>query len=275
MLSNIKSNHSVYTMIDIGVNWSDKRLFDNYNKIIKEAVEWGITGSVAICNSCNELPKIYEVERKVKQDGLPFQIVHTVGYHPMSMNQFNIGEIIKNVSSAVAIGECGLDYNRMFYPKDDQLFGFIKQIELATEYNKPLYCHERMAINDFTECLNRFSGKVVVHCCSVEDSDSVEVAISKLNEYIKRNYSIGLTTYICKKGRADSMRKAIQHFGNKILDFCMVETDSPYMSPPKAPRINTPAWTVSAVETLSELTGASYEECEKKTIENTKRFFNL
>lgn len=56
----------------------------------------------------------------------------------------------------VAIGPCGLDYQRDFSEPDVQKEIFEKQISLACELNKPLLVHERSAQDDVLEILKKF-----------------------------------------------------------------------------------------------------------------------
>ena len=46
-------------------------------------------------------------------------------------------------SECVAIGECGLDYDRMFSRREVQLEWFERQARLAAELDMPLFVHER------------------------------------------------------------------------------------------------------------------------------------
>ena len=48
----------------------------------------------------------------------------------------------------VAIGECGLDFNRNFSPQDVQLAVFEAQLDIAVSLNLPVYLHERDAFSE-------------------------------------------------------------------------------------------------------------------------------
>ena len=45
----------------------------------------------------------------------------------------------------VALGECGLDFNRNYSPQADQIRCFRAQLELAAELRLPVFLHERDA----------------------------------------------------------------------------------------------------------------------------------
>jgi TatD DNase family protein len=79
--------------------------------------------------------------------------------------------LLSNDPKCVAIGECGLDYDRMFSPRNIQLSVFEIQIDLALKYSKPLYMHCRGngAFDDLIAILTKYSiteniPKGVVHC---------------------------------------------------------------------------------------------------------------
>ena len=57
----------------------------------------------------------------------------------------------------MAIGECGLDFNRNFSPPETQIEVFEKQVVLACELGKPLFLHERDAHQQMVDILERFA----------------------------------------------------------------------------------------------------------------------
>lgn len=60
----------------------------------------------------------------------------------------------KESGEAVAFGEIGLDYDRLFLtPKDQQLKYFEAQLEVAVEVQLPLFLHSRAASEDFERLL--------------------------------------------------------------------------------------------------------------------------
>ena len=60
----------------------------------------------------------------------------------------------KEAGHAVAFGEIGLDYDRLFLtPMDQQLKYFEAQLEIAVEVQLPLFLHSRAASEDFERLL--------------------------------------------------------------------------------------------------------------------------
>ena len=90
----------------------------------------------------------------------------------------------------VAIGECGLDFNRNFSPPATQLEVFEKQIQLACRLQKPLFLHERDAHDEMVGLLQKYKDKgnlpnCVIHCfCGT---------VEQANKYLSMGCYIGLT----------------------------------------------------------------------------------
>ena len=79
----------------------------------------------------------------------------TVGIHPHNADRAKqedfrqIEQILAENPRVVAVGECGLDYDRMFSTKENQIRCLENHIVLAEKWEKPLFLHERDAAEDF------------------------------------------------------------------------------------------------------------------------------
>lgn len=78
-----------------------------------------------------------------------------------------IRRIVTTNPKVVAVGETGLDYDRMYSKKENQLHFFKALIAMAEELGKPMFLHERDAADDFLACFKGHEGlcpQSVVHC---------------------------------------------------------------------------------------------------------------
>lgn len=101
-----------------------------------------------------------------------------MGCHPTRCNEFETDpekyygqlctSIEENRSKIVAIGECGLDYDRLHFCKADvQRQYFERQLGLVTKYKLPLFLHCRNSFNDFYDIIQQNLARItnggVVH----------------------------------------------------------------------------------------------------------------
>ena len=100
--------------------------------------------------------------------------------------EINFQDDEKDFGKIVAIGEIGLDYywEKNQEMRDLQKKAFIKQIEIANNYNLPIVIHVRDAIMDVLEILknNEVKRKGVFHCCP-QNRELIKEAL-KLGVYI-------------------------------------------------------------------------------------------
>jgi len=129
---------------------------------------------------------------------------------------------LAGLEQVVAIGECGLDFNRDFSPHPQQEKWFETQVALAEELQMPLFLHEREAAGRFCEMLKavRTSVPAVVHC-STGSRESLTV-------YLDMGLFIGITGWICDERRSKPLRELVREIP---LDRVMVETDAPFLLP--------------------------------------------
>ena len=122
-----------------------------------------------------------------------------------------------------AWGEIGLDFNRMYSPKEDQEKWLVRQLEIADELNLPVIFHERDSDGRLLEILSDDSDKErkgVIHCYSGTRAE--------LSQYLEFGLNIGITGILTLKERGEPLRDLVRYIPqNRIL----IETDAPYLTP--------------------------------------------
>ncbi|MDR2134558.1 MAG: TatD family hydrolase [Treponema sp.] len=129
---------------------------------------------------------------------------------------------------AAAIGECGLDYNRMFSPPGSQRRCFEDQLELAAELAMPLFLHERDAFEDLYALLKKYRPRIsaaLVHCFTGTERE--------LDAYLGLDCYIGITGWICDERRGAHLVPLVKKIPPDRL---LLETDAPYLFPRNLPR---------------------------------------
>ena len=199
----------------------------------------------------------------------------TAGVHPHHARECDATTIpalrvLAQQPRVVAIGECGLDFNRNYSPHPDQENWFVAQLELAIELKKPLFLHSRDAFPRFGEILSKFSPpKAVAHCFTGEKAE--------LHAYLDLGLYIGVTGWICDERRGRHLLQLVREIPQDRL---MLETDSPYLTPrdlhpqPKARR-NEPAHLPHILRTVARALGKPPGQVAEETTRNAKAFFGL
>lgn len=196
-------------------------------------------------------------------------IYATVGFHPDEIGGYSdeaekeLEELAKN-KKVVAIGEIGLDYHWMTFPKEKQQEIFRRQLELAKKLNMPIVIHSREAIEDTVNILKEYPEvKGIFHCYP----GSVETA----KQLVDRFY-LGIGGVLTFK----NAKKLVEVVENVPLDRIILETDCPYMAPtPFRGKRNEPIYVEYVAKKIAELKNIPYEEVVKVTNENTKKAYRI
>ncbi len=161
----------------------------------------------------------------------------------------------------VAVGETGLDFDRMFSPPNAQVENLRRNLALALELGKPAIVHCRSAVGrtDAQEALvhelksagfGRASAPPpIIH--SFSGSPSYARAVIDLGAVVS------FSGLVFRAGEGSSAEAARLPPAGRLL----VETDSPYLSPPGAPRRrNEPAYVGITGAWLAEQRSVDPEE---------------
>lgn len=251
---------------DIGLNLFCRQ-FPEPERIIEEAWEH------EVC--CILTGTDIKEDRKIDDFVKTHAAFGTAGIHPHNADRARqedfqaIERILSQNSRIVAVGECGLDYDRMFSTKENQIRCLEKHIVLAEKLERPLFLHERSA-DDFVKRFRNhpdICAKSVVHCFTGDKK--------ALDKYLSMGFSIGITGWICDDRRGGALRDAVSLIP---LDRILVETDAPYLTPKNVPglgRTNVPQNIKYVVRDLAKHMKVSEEVLTENARRNTERIFRL
>lgn len=253
-----------YYTIDFGCNYADTKKYSKtkLKKILDESYELGVNKIVCISN-CLKEAKI-NIALAAEYPNLHF----TLGIHPHHALEFKEDDLIfleEHIThkKCFGIGECGLDFNRMFSSKEEQIYAFVKQLELAKKCNAKLYLHCRDAYDDFIKIIKNneyYNG--LIHCFT----GTIEQAI----EFTSLGFKLGITGWLLDNRRNADLVNVVKDKRIK-LDMLIVETDAPWMAIRPA-RESRPENTADIVERIAKLKNLDTIECGKIMYETALKF---
>ncbi|MDH4095684.1 MAG: TatD family hydrolase [Betaproteobacteria bacterium] len=255
-------------LADIGANLGHASFRDDLDAVVARARAHGVGTIVVTGTSVAESRRAVEI---AEAHGL----YATAGVHPHHARDCDAQTIpalrdIARHPRVVAVGECGLDFNRNYSPHPDQEQWFLAQIELAAELGKPLFLHSRDAHPRFAEMLRAHRvGRAVAHCFTGEAAE--------LRAYLELGLYIGITGWICDERRGAHLLALVQQIP---ADRLLVETDAPYLTPrdlhpqPRARR-NEPAFLPHILRAVARARGDDPAALAEVTTRNARTFFGI
>lgn len=244
----------IFHMVDSGVNLTNRKFNQNTDYVIARALSAGVQKMVV-----TGLRLVGSKRSIIMAKTRPNILFAAVGIHPHFVkddweekDDKTLGELEELVKQpqCVAVGECGLDFNRNYSPPELQKSTFKQQVQLAVKYKKALLIHERNSHEGILEVLNEFEGSlppVVMHCFTG--------TAEQIKTYVQKGFYIGVTGYLCKEKHGADLREAIKD-GTLPLKNIVLESNAPYMTP------NTPEDQIDPVsKTLLEHIFVDNEPC--------------
>jgi TatD DNase family protein len=271
------------SLVDIAGNLTNKAFRDDLPDVLVRAADAGVSGIVVAGVSTTTSRRGWEMATDLRAGGKSdptdgrLRLVATGGIHPHHASQASteaLSEIAELVGRdlVVAVGECGLDYNRDFSPRDAQRRAFEVQLEIASGTKKPVYLHERDAHEDFTKILERWRPKLasgVVHCFTGTRAI--------LERYVGMDLHIGFTGWLCDERRGTHLRDLVARVPRGRI---MIETDCPYilprdMTPKSTTGRNEPAFVAHVARAVAKYRKESYEDLAAHTTATASALFSL
>ncbi len=250
-------------MIDTHSHLSMKDFDEDRERIVENFEEDGLEFIVEVGFDMNSSQKAVSFAK------MHDRVYASVGIHPHDVVSLENGwqeeiELLLNQKKVMAVGEIGLDYYRDLSPRNLQREYFEHQLEIAQQRHLSVILHVRDAYFDAYDIIRHFNLVGVVHSFNGEKDD------------LKRFFDLGF--YIGVGGMAtykknDDLRKILSF---APLDRILTETDCPYLAPqPVRGKRNEPKYVRFAIETLSLIFNLPFDEIEKITSDNAKRFFGI
>ena len=250
-------------IIDTHTHIYDKQFENDFDDVMKR-IEDELEGIVSIG---------FDLESSIKSIELAnrYSFVNAViGVHPVDIKKYNdkvekeLERLALTEKKVVAIGEIGLDYHWMEDPKDVQIAGFRKQMELAERVKKPVVIHTREALQDTLDVLRDYKNVGgILHCYP----GSLEAAKPFLDRYY---LGIGGTLTFKNNKKTKELVKELP------LEKIVLETDCPYLTPvPFRGKRNEPIYTKYVAEEVARIKEISVEQVIKVTTENAKKIYGM
>ncbi|MEA2609883.1 MAG: TatD DNase family protein [Chloroflexota bacterium] len=188
-----------------------------------------------------------------------------VGVHPHDAAKIDEGDWtsiaeMANDSRVVAVGETGVDYDRVFSPIPDQLTNLRRNLALALETGKPaiLHCRSADGRRDAQDALVaelRAAGLGGASWAAAFGDRPAAIihSYSGPSDYAQTVVDLGLAVsfsgLVFRPGEEAASGAAALVADDRVL----IETDSPFLPPPGAPRKrNEPEWVRVTAAWLAE-----------------------
>lgn len=258
--------------VDIGINLTNRRYQENYKQVVTDALKVGVDKMIITGTNNKESQKALELAQS-----MPKILYSTAGCHPHDAKSLNADmlsqiEALLAETQVVAIGECGLDFNRNFSTKEQQIKAFKQQLELAIKWQKPVFLHERDAFDTQFQILKDYMPRLkgAVSHCFTGTSRSLEM-------YLELGLYIGITGWVCDERRGQALYDAVHLIPDDRL---MIETDGPYLTPrnlKKKPKdsLNESKYLPHIAKTIAQARSQSLTQIAKISYANSCNFFKL
>jgi len=251
---------------DSHVHLNDDLLYLDLENVIAAAEAAGVGRMVCIGYD------VASSERAVSIAATHAGVYAAVGLHPenahlMTDADFDAIERLLSHPKVVAVGEIGLDRYWDKTKLEVQTAAFIRQIELAALYHKPICVHMREATMETISVLTAHkpaSMQGVMHCYGGSPESVADFL--RLNMYISL---AGPVTF--KNAR---VAKAVASV--VPLDRLLIETDAPYLAPdPHRGKRNESKYVPLVAAEIARIKGVDVETVERRTSENAASLFHV
>lgn len=258
-------------MFDIGVNLSSNQFNVDREAVVARARAAGVNGMLLTGTNADESERVAAMARHFPGCWA------TVGVHPHDASSWSDktkARILHLLSQerVVAVGECGLDFNRNYSTQNEQEYTFIAQLEIAAERELPVFLHCREAHRRFMTLLKPWIAKVpgaVLHCFTGTRNEALEC--------LDNGLYLGITGWVCDERRGLELQTLLPLIpANRLL----LETDAPWLLPrtlqpkPKSRR-NEPVYLAHILAQVAQWRTEDPVALERQLDENVRCLFGI
>ncbi|RKF13301.1 hydrolase TatD [Alginatibacterium sediminis] len=259
-------------MFDLALNLSSSQFDKDRDEMMQRGFDAGVAGVLALSSELEESKSLPTLVAN-----WPQRCWASVGVHPHHAKSCSIEQLqqllgLSAADNVIAIGECGLDFNRDFSPRDQQEQIFEAQLKIAAELKMPVVMHERDAFERFYPILKAWRPHLVgavLHCFTGSESS--------LKAYLDLDIYIGVTGWLCDERRGQDLQAMLPLIPNERL---FLETDAPYLLPrdlkpkPKSRR-NELMYLGQIYSTAARLRQQELSQLKAMTQANAERLFGI
>jgi TatD DNase family protein len=264
-----KTQETTVKLFDSHCHLDDRAYAKDLDKVLARAAEAGVAAMMVAGTHVKSSRRAVEMARE--QPG----IIASVGIHPHDVARCHDSDLSELITLAQdpkvrAWGEIGLDFNRMYSPREDQEKWLVSQLRAADDLGLPVIFHERDSQGRLLQVLRAHPNparNAVVHCFSGTGNE--------LDAYLEMGFYIGITGIVTIETRGAALRDLVPRIP---LDRILVETDAPYLTPaPEKNRTqrNEPAFVRHVLARLAAIRGEEPQTLAEIVWENTCRLFRL
>lgn len=252
-------------IFDSHAHYDSSQFDEDRDELLSAMPEMGVGTIVNVGADWDSVTEVVELAQKYPH------VYAAVGLHPDEVGDLNEErfEFLKSQcrkEKVVAVGEIGLDYYWDTESHDTQKKWFIRQLELAREFDLPVIIHSRDAAEDTLTIMKEHAKGLrgVIHCFSY----SKELA----REYLKMGFHIGIGGVVTFNNG-----KKLKEIAQEIpLERILLETDCPYLAPtPHRGKRNASLYIPYIAEEIAALRRISYDEVVAQTEQNAKMLFGI
>lgn len=165
-----------------------------------------------------------------------------------------------------AIGEIGLDFYHSTEYKQEQIDVFVRQMNLAMQYELPIVIHSRSSMDECIKLIAEHGkGRIkgIFHCFGGDERQARKI--------IDLGFMLGIGGVVTYKNAG--LAKVLESLP---LDTLVLETDSPYLTPvPFRGKRNESSYLTYVAAKIAEIKGVTVEEVAAATTNNSKKIFRL